>query len=361
MKWSWMTRKIRKKSRMERNNPQRCIKACLLRWTGFFVLSGVMAGLVSCDTASKQGGTAGKIMPNITGGAGEVLVVMDNFNWENTAGELLQDILKEEIPGLPQSEPLFDVIHITSAAFDDFYKFHRSIVLTTIESGLEPQVRFKENVWAKPQILVQLEAPNSTELHRLLEDNDKKIQSFLVQYDRNRLMATYLDSKDPAIQKEIASHHQVRLAIPRGYNLDFSRDDYTSVSIEGPDLSQVIQVYDYPASGPEEMATSLLIEQRNRITEQYVHGPREDSYMIISGMYKPIAFDLTQNGNKVVELRGLWELENGFMGGPFISHSMFDARRNRIVTVDGYIYYPNQKKRVKLKQLEAIVYSMELI
>ena len=34
---------------------------------------------------------------------------------------------------------------------------------------------------------------------------------------------------------------------------------------------------------------------------------------------------------------------------------------NRIVTVDGYIYYPNQKKRVKLKQLEAIIYSMEII
>ncbi len=63
----------------------------------------------------------------------------------------------------------------------------------------------------------------------------------------------------------------------------------------------------------------------------------------------------------MVELRGLWELENGFMGGPFISHSVYDARRNRIVTVDAYIYYPNQKKRVKLKQLEAIVYSMELI
>jgi len=90
-------------------------------------------------------------MPNITGGAGEILVVMDNFNWENSAGELLQDILKEEIPGLPQSEPLFDVIHITAASFDNFYKFHRSMVLK--ESGplyermdllnMAPHVRYR--------------------------------------------------------------------------------------------------------------------------------------------------------------------------------------------------------------------------
>lgn len=346
---------------MERSNFHPCIKACLLKWTGFFVLSGFLLMLSSCDTTSKQGGMSGRIMPSITGGAGEVLVVMDKFNWDNNAGALLQDILKEELAGLPQSEPLFDVIQITAASFDNFFKFHRSIVLTTIEAGLEPQVRFKENVWAKPQILVQLEAPNSKALHVLLEENEERIQNFLVQYDRSRLMATYQDSKDPIIQQEIANHHQVRLAIPRGYNMDFSKDEYTSVSIEAPDLSQVIQIFDYPASGPEDLNIEALIAKRNQITKAFVQGPREDSYMTLSPMYQPIAFDLRKGELSIVELRGLWELENGFMGGPFISHSVYDAARNRIVTVDGYLYHPNQKKRVKLKQLEAIIYSLELI
>jgi len=103
------------------------------------------------------------------------------------------------------------------------------------------------------------------------------------------------------------------------------------------------------------------LEQRNRITKTYVEGPREGSYMTIANMYKPIAYDLKINGMDVVEIRGLWELENGYMGGPFLSHSVYDEKRGRIVTVDGYIYYPNQKKRIKLKQLEAIIYSMEII
>jgi hypothetical protein len=345
---------------MELSNHRNAFRACLLRWTGFFVLAVAYALTVSCDTVNKQGGAAGKIMPNITGGAGEVLVVMDQFNWDNAAGEMLKNVLQEEIPGLPQSEPLFDVIQITSASFDGVYKFHRSIILTVVEDGLEPNVRFRENVWAKPQILVQIEAPNSTKLQELIAKNEDRIQAFLVQYDRNRLMATYQDSKDPAIQKEIMAHHQIRLTIPRGYNMDFSKEDYTSVSIEAPDLSQVIQVWDYPADGPEDLSTANLIEQRNIMTKKYVHGPREDSYMTLSKMYKPIAFELEIDGQEVVELRGLWELENGFMGGPFISHSIYDAKRGRIVTVDGYIYYPNQKKRIKLKQIEAIVYSMEL-
>ena len=304
---------------------------------------------------------AGKIMPNITGGTGEVLVVMDQFNWNNSVGELLQDILMEEYPGLPQSEPFFDVIQVTAASFDGVYQFHRSIVLTTISSELEPRIRYRENIWAKPQIMVQLEAPTSTALKELISENEDQIKGFLVQYDRNRLMDVYKESKDPAIQKDIAEHHQIRLAIPRGYNMDFSTDDYTSVSIEAPDLSQVIQIYEYPATGPEDLNVAKIIEERNSFTKKYTRGPREDSYMTISKMYRPIAYDLKNNGMDVIELRGLWELENGYMGGPFVSHSVYDATRNRIITVDGYVYHPNQKKRVMMRQLEAIIYSMEIM
>ena len=78
-------------------------------------------------------------------------------------------------------------------------------------------------------------------------------------------------------------------------------------------------------------------------------------------IYPPVVYDLQINGNEIVEIRGLWELEKGFMGGPFVSHSVYDKARNRIVTAEGYIYYPNQKKRIKIRQLEAIVYSLEII
>jgi hypothetical protein len=209
--------------------------------------------------------------------------------------------------------------------------------------------------------MVQIEAPTALALKDLISENEVQIKGFLIQYDRNRLMNVYKESRDPAIQKDIATNHQVRLAIPRGYNMDFSKEDYTSVSIESPDLSQVIQVYDFPANGPEDLNIDNIVEKRNSFTKTYVKGPREGSYMIISGMFKPIAYDLKNNNMDVVEVRGLWDLENGFMGGPFVSHSVYDAKRGRIVTVDGYVYRPNQKKRVKLRQLEAIIYSMEII
>jgi hypothetical protein len=49
------------------------------------------------------------------------------------------------------------------------------------------------------------------------------------------------------------------------------------------------------------------------------------------------------------------------MGGPFISHSTLDTARNEIITVEAYVYNPNNKKRNLMRQMEAIVYSFELL
>jgi hypothetical protein len=326
-----------------------------------FIALLAMAVLTGCDTTVQTGAGDTRIMPNVTGGSGEVLVVMDKFLWDGAAGAALQDVLKEEFPGLPQSEPLFDMAQITSASFSNVNRFHRSVVLITIkENGEEAKVRFRKNVWAKPQIVVQIEAPNKKELISLIKKNHNKIQNFFVQYDRQRLTDSYNETKDLEIQKKIAENHHLTLGIPRGYNVDISTENYSSVSIEASDYSQVLHIYEYPAS-KEDMNSNKILAKRNEFTKKYVKGHNEDSYMITAMSYPPIFYDLQRGGMEIIETRGLWELEGGFMGGPFVSHSVFDSARSRIVTIEGYIYFPNRKKRVKIRQLEAIVYSLKLL
>jgi hypothetical protein len=53
-------------------------------------------------------------------------------------------------------------------------------------------------------------------------------------------------------------------------------------------------------------------------------------------------------------------VENDFMGGPFVSYTFVDEKRNRVVTLDGYVYAPNAPKRDLMIQLESIMYSMKL-
>ncbi|MFZ5940597.1 MAG: DUF4837 family protein [Bacteroidota bacterium] len=330
----------------------------------YFLLLSMIAMLIlqlpGCDSTGAQGGKKGRILPNVTGGAGEVLVVMDKFNWENAAGEALRNVLMKEVPALPQSEPSFDISQTTAASFDGFFQFHRTIVLTAINPSLkEPVIGFREDVWARPQIVVDLQAASSQQLIELIDANQDKILNLLLQYDRKRLMSVYKSSSDPALQETILKDHQVKVVFPRGYNLDLSNKEYSSVSIETPDYSQVVQIYEYPAESEEALSTENLMAMRDKITEKYVRGPDDSSYMVIAGILPPIVYDLKINQRNVVEMRGLWELRGGFMGGPFVSHAFYDAARKRVVVIDGYVFYPNEKKRIRLRQVEAVVYSME--
>ena len=58
--------------------------------------------------------------------------------------------------------------------------------------------------------------------------------------------------------------------------------------------------------------------------------------------------------------RGLWEMEGDAMGGPFVSHSIVDSSRRRIIVAEGFVYAPGMKKRNLLRQLEASLYTLKL-
>ncbi|MFW5773594.1 MAG: DUF4837 family protein, partial [Tangfeifania sp.] len=66
------------------------------------------------------------------------------------------------------------------------------------------------------------------------------------------------------------------------------------------------------------------------------------------------------NGNYAFEMRGLWRLKNDFMGGPYVSLAVLDVENQRVIVGYGYVYAPNTDKRNYLRQVEAMLYSMEL-
>jgi len=48
------------------------------------------------------------------------------------------------------------------------------------------------------------------------------------------------------------------------------------------------------------------------------------------------------------------------MGGPFLNYAILDEEKNRILSLDAYVYYPNKEKRDLLLQMEAMIYTLEL-
>jgi hypothetical protein len=65
------------------------------------------------------------------------------------------------------------------------------------------------------------------------------------------------------------------------------------------------------------------------------------------------------NGGFAAEVRGLWRMENDFMGGPYYSLTFYDEPNARLITVEGYAYAPYFDKRPYMREIEGIVKSVK--
>ena len=77
----------------------------------------------------------------------------------------------------------------------------------------------------------------------------------------------------------------------------------------------------------------------------------------ITPSYEEFSF----KGGFAAEVRGLWRMENDFMGGPFYSLTFYDEPNTRLITVEGYAYAPYFDKRPYMREIEGIVKSVETL
>ena len=86
--------------------------------------------VVSCNVGSIN------LKPNVSGKAGEVIVVIDKSIWDGETGKELRELLATDYPMLPQKEPSFTLINITPAAFTDIFELHRNIILVRVNDTI---------------------------------------------------------------------------------------------------------------------------------------------------------------------------------------------------------------------------------
>ena len=102
-----------------------------------------------------------------------------------------------------------------------------------------------------------------------------------------------------------------------------------------------------------------VIEEQNKVLKENVPGMFPNTYMTTSAAVDPVMTPYKYKGESFVEIRGLWEVENDFMGGPFVEHVLYSKEPGKLLVVQGFVYAPKYKKRNYVRQVESIVYSFE--
>lgn len=297
---------------------------------------------------------------NITGRPNELLVVIGEDTWEGKPGELIRSTLAQPQIGLPQSEPVFGLINVAPAAFKKIFKTTRNIIQVTISSTVtNPEVIMKDNVWASPQATVEIKAKDAVQFEQLFNENSNKILSYFISAERKRLSAIYEKTYENTVYNMLNNEFGVTMKVPPGFAIAKKDKDFVWYKYETPDISQGIILYSIPYKSDSTFTVNYMVALNDSVLKKNIPGPLEGSYMSIEKRVEQV-FNITEhNKNYASEMRGLWRLENDYMGGPYICLAELDASNQRVVVAFGYVYAPSKDKRNFIQQVEVMIYSLK--
>lgn len=311
--------------------------------------------LSSCDK--------GKFLSSITGSPYEILVVANRPIWKTAAGETVVSVLEKDMPSMPQAEPTLSVSKCQEEEFTSMLKPTRNILIIDInpKKYTRTRIAYSHDRWAKPQSVAHIITPDADSLKVFMKDHGDIVTNYFVKAELDR-ETTFLNSKsNKQIEKMIYDQFGISIKVPveiyqyKKGNYGETSALWLSCGIKEPRQDMII--YSYPYTDIKQLTTDSLINRRDSVCKRLIPGPIDGSYMGTEKRYDyPVYRKINKGGEFCAEIRGLWKVYGGgSMGGPYISHTMIDKLHQRIITVEGYVYAPQQKKRSAIRKMEAVI------
>jgi len=326
-----------------------------MRYRLLIIAAACIAALTSC-----KGKSGRQLLPNVSGKAGEVMVVIDRAQWEGNLGVAIRETLAGDTPFLAQREPLFNLSNVPPGSFDNMFKVHRNLLLVNINpQNVSNGVVYKNNVWAQPQAVVQINAADPEQALSLFTEAGPIIAEFVEQSERDRIIANAKLYEERELQEPVINVTGGMLHFPSGYRCRKFTDDFVWIADEKQYTNQTVLVYKYPAEGSDVFKLENIIAARNAVMQANVPGMFDGSYMTTSTALPPTTRSLRYHGRDFMETRGFWEVHGDFMGGPFVSHSFYSPDGKDIIVLEAFVYAPRYDKRQYLRQVESLLYSFE--
>ena len=330
----------------------------------FVYLVLLVLGVLNFTSCNEDTKNKGKI-PS-TGGANEMLIITQNTEqWGGEMGDSIRAAFALDMPVLSIPEAEFNLVNVNEKSLEkQMFKAHHNLFIVDIDKKYaSAYVETRKDLWAIPQIVIKINAPSHEAFLKIFEETRQTALELYRENERIRIINSYASKfKNINVVRELRENFKLELNVPKGYNIAILEENFAWIRKETTTNSMSILVYTSPYTDTTVFNPNKIQQSRNLLTRVKIPGPTPDSYQRIADEFIPIqSRQINFNGLYAIELRGLWDLENDFMGGPFLSYTFVDPKQNKVITVDGFLYAPKQKKAVMLRELEAILWSTKLI
>lgn len=309
------------------------------------LLTAIMA-LCSCSGGPQS------LLPKSGGRPYEVLLVAS----DRRCAAVADSVLTQDMPLLPQREPMFDVSLIDSTRFNQTTRLARCIVIVTVNPAVftSTRIRYEKNVWARPQLVVYVNTPSASQLSQYMAKAGHRLTSLLTRAEINTAISTLRAGSNRKAESSIRRMFGWDMRIPAEMKAGKTGRNFIWLSDNRPDRMRNICVYSYSGTT---LDAHRALAARDSVMRLNIPGELDGMYMqttpgsVTAGL-------ATEDGRTMMISRGLWEMRNDAMGGPFVSYSVVDSANSRIIVAEAFVYAPGTNKRNLIRSAEAALYTL---
>lgn len=308
----------------------------------------------SCKESKEQ-----SYLPSSVGAINSLVVVTENALWQGHIGDSIRKHFAAPIVGMPMDEPLFSIDQIDPKFFTGSIRNTRSLLYVMKDSLNIAHV--KKDMYASPQRVGVIKGTTEDEILQNIDEN------------ANEIIASFRDMEIEAAQKRferslnkesvLGDMFGITLKIPSIYKVGKQEDNFVWIDREIQKGTANIIVYAMPGDSfdNEETLVKDIIAMRDSIGEKYIPGttvPGKVTHMRTEPAYAPAVFPTEISGLKGVEVRGIWDIKNYPMAGPFLTYILNDKENDRKLVLEGFVFAPATEKRNDMFELEAILKTL---
>lgn len=321
--------------------------------------------------------------PSAFGKINSLYVIADSTLWLDGARDSVAYFFESPYIILPQPEPIFDVRHlepIDLAKEPTLQELRNYIVLADLSDKESPTTRMvledlsdakiqqvKEegfgtavarNKWATGQQLIYLMGRNHQELLTGMSTAYPAVVKRVADRENERVKVTaYFRGIDRQLGDTVRQRSGASMDVPGGYEIvPIQAENFAWLRKQTKGGSLNIMATRVPYEDPSQLSKEGLKAIRDKVGREYFGSTLDSTFMKINDQDLPLFVEAMElNGHYALEGRGIWEMENDFLAGPFVSYLINDEAGKQLVLVDGFVLAPGRKKRELMEELVQVL------
>lgn len=319
------------------------------------LLFAALITLISCNNSKNQ-----RYLPESIGAINQVTVVMDTELWKGEVGDKVREHYAAMAIGLTWEESIFTLNHIPPKVFSGALRSSRAIVYVQKDTITKSGV--KNDVYATPQNIVIVKGRTNDELITGIDatanDAIVKFKDVSLAETQKRLLISL--NKEGVLEDKF----NITMSVPSIYKVGVQKDNFVWLDREIQKGNMNIIAYEMPLNSLSVDSTLVrdIVHMRDSIGALHIPGtdvPNKVTHMRTEPAFSPSIFPSEIAGKKAIEVRGIWDIKNYLMAGPFITYIIDDPENNRKLVIEGFTYAPATNKRDDMFRLEAIMKTIK--